>query len=48
MSNADVIRSFVEAMNRHDVDALAACYAPDARIIYPGREAQDSVTARNS
>ena len=41
MSNADVIRGFVEAMNRHDVDALAACYAPHARILYPGREPQD-------
>jgi ketosteroid isomerase-like protein len=41
MSNSDVIRGFVDAMNRHDIDALAACYAPDARIIYPGREAQD-------
>jgi ketosteroid isomerase-like protein len=41
MSKADVIRRFVEAMNRHDIDALAACYAPNARIIYPGRQAQD-------
>lgn len=41
MSNADLIRGFVEAMNRHDVDALAACYAPDARILYPGREPQE-------
>jgi ketosteroid isomerase-like protein len=40
MSNADLIRTFVAAMNRHDIDALAACYAPDARITYPGRDAQ--------
>jgi ketosteroid isomerase-like protein len=38
--NAEVIRGFVEAMNRHDVDALAACYAPDARIVYPNRPPQ--------
>ena len=44
MSNADVIRGFVDAMNRHDIDALAACYAPNARIVYPGREAQDPAT----
>jgi ketosteroid isomerase-like protein len=41
MSNSDVIRGFVDAMNRHDIDALSACYAPNARIIYPGRDAQD-------
>ena len=40
-ANADLIRNFVDAMNRHDVDALAACYAPDARILYPGREPQE-------
>jgi ketosteroid isomerase-like protein len=41
MSNADVIRTFVDAMNRHDIDALAACYAPDAAINYPGRPARN-------
>jgi ketosteroid isomerase-like protein len=40
LSNADVIRGFVAAMNRHDIDALAACYAPEARICYPGRPEQ--------
>lgn len=38
--NADAIRRFIDAMNRHDMDALASCYAPMARIQYPGREAQ--------
>src|SRR5689334_20965584 len=41
MSNADVIRTFVDAMNRHEIDALAACYAPDAVINYPGRPARN-------
>lgn len=40
-TNADVIRSFVDAMNRHDVDGLRACYAPNARVIYPGRAVQN-------
>ncbi len=39
-ANADVIRCFVEAMNRHDMDALEACYDPAARILYPGRDPQ--------
>ena len=39
-SNAEVIERFVEAMNRHDVSAVAACYSPQARIFYPGREPQ--------
>jgi ketosteroid isomerase-like protein len=39
-ANADLIRGFVEAMNRHDPDAVLACYAADARIVYPGREPQ--------
>ncbi|MHB8576265.1 MAG: ester cyclase [Dehalococcoidia bacterium] len=39
-ANSDLIRGFVEAMNRHDPDAVLACYAPDARIVYPGREPQ--------
>lgn len=38
--NADAIRRFVDAMNRHDMDALEACYDPAARIIYPGRDVQ--------
>jgi ketosteroid isomerase-like protein len=43
-ANVEVIRRFVDAMNRHDVEGLAACYRPDARIIYPGREAQSPDT----
>ena len=31
-------------MNAHDINALAACYAPDAKIRYPGREVQDVAT----
>jgi steroid delta-isomerase-like uncharacterized protein len=38
--NVEAIRAFVEAMNRHDTAALEACYAPDATILYPGRQAQ--------
>jgi ketosteroid isomerase-like protein len=38
--NTEVIQTFVDTMNRHDIDGLLACYAPDARIIYPGRAAQ--------
>lgn len=38
--NADVIRRFVDAMNRHDMSALEACYDPSARILYPGRDRQ--------
>jgi limonene-1,2-epoxide hydrolase len=38
MRGTDLIRQFVDAMNRHDIDAVAACYSPAARIIYPGRE----------
>jgi len=38
--NSELIGRFVAAMNRHDPDALAACYAADARILYPGREPQ--------
>lgn len=39
-ANADVVRAFVAAMNRHDIDALEACYHPSATISYPGREVQ--------
>ncbi len=39
-ANADVIRRFVDATNRHDVDGLRACYASTARVIYPGRPLQ--------
>jgi steroid delta-isomerase-like uncharacterized protein len=38
--NVELVQRFVEAMNRHDPDALAACYAADARILYPGRDTQ--------
>ncbi len=39
-ANADVIRRFVDAFNSHDADAIAACYAESARIIYPQRPLQ--------
>jgi steroid delta-isomerase-like uncharacterized protein len=38
--DAEAIRRFVDAMNRHDMEALEACYDPEARIVYPGREVQ--------
>ncbi len=38
--NAEAIRRFVDAMNRHDIAALEACYDPAARIVYPGRDLQ--------
>jgi ketosteroid isomerase-like protein len=38
--NADVIRRFVDAMNRHDMDSVEACYDPSARILYAGRDPQ--------
>ena len=31
---------FISAMNAHDTDAVAACYAQDAVIRYPARPAQ--------
>ena len=34
------VQRLVAAMNAHDVDAVAACYADDAVIRYPGRPAQ--------
>jgi len=39
-SNVQAVRAFVDAMNRHDMEAMAACYAPDAQILYPGRPPQ--------
>lgn len=39
--NAALVRAFVAAVNRHDTEALRACYAPEARIIYPGRPSQN-------
>lgn len=38
--NRDLIERFVDAMNRHDIEALAACYLPTAQIHYPGRDPQ--------
>ena len=35
-----LIERFVACMNQHDVDGLAACYARDAVIRYPGRAPQ--------
>jgi len=40
----DFAARFVAAMNAHDIDALAACYAPNAEIRYPGRDVQDVAT----
>ena len=33
--NADLIQRFYEAFDRHDGDAMAACYAPDAHFSDP-------------
>ena len=35
MSNADTIKRFYEAFDRHDGDAMAACYAPDVHFWDP-------------
>ena len=32
MDTAALVDRMVDSYNRHDPDALAACYAPDARI----------------
>ena len=44
----DVVRRFVDAMNAHDMDAVAACYAPTAQIIYPGRAVQSPTEVASS
>jgi hypothetical protein len=40
-----VARARADAFNRHDLDALAALYAPDARIFDPPDRLRDSGTA---
>ena len=36
MDTAALVDRMVDSDNRHDTDALAACYAPDARIHHAG------------
>ena len=36
MDTAALVDRMVDSYNRHDIDALAACYAPDARVHHAG------------
>ena len=36
MDTAALVDRMVDSYNRHDTDALAACYAPDARVHHAG------------
>ena len=36
MDTAAFVDRMVDSYNRHDIDALAACYAPDARVHHAG------------
>ena len=36
MDTAALVEHMVDAYNRHDTDALAACYAPGARVQWAG------------
>jgi hypothetical protein len=33
----NILARYVEAQNRHDIDAMVACFAPDARVRDEGR-----------
>ena len=45
MDTATLINRMVDSYNRHDTEALAPCYAPDARVHPAGRpEAVDAGT----
>lgn len=38
LSLPDTLRRYFEAQNRHDTEALLACFAPDARVRDEGRD----------
>ena len=45
MDTAALVDRMVDGYNRHDIDALAACYAPDARINAAGWPEDIDVTS---
>ncbi len=48
-SPSATVRTFVDAMNRGDLDAALACYAPDAAFVAePGQVLHDPVAIRHA
>jgi ketosteroid isomerase-like protein len=42
----DVVRGFIDALNKRDIDAMMATFAPDAEVRFPGLETTDLVGFR--
>ena len=43
---SSLLERYFEAQNRHDIDALVACFAPDAVVRDEGRDVVGSVAIR--